>query len=300
MERVYMEKEENPYVVEAYDKHGDMEFQEAINLFGKAREWYVEKGLGLSSHDAIYYDNILRIGEMCYCIGNSARDKLGILLKENGDSSLQKEMEELAIENYKEAKLKYYMGVLHSPDRPEAYVELGNLYIKLAEYDEAEDALLVGYSLQPENQIICNNVASCYNYMGQYDKAIPYAKKAIKLSEENLEELKELLKKDEEEVSVEEVEAQIQALSAMNSNIGFLYFNEGKFKEAVVAFGNAIKYCPENDSAIESITYIANLEEDSVVPKEIIEEARIIAIGLEENTTGIDIGDNQIEFGDEE
>ncbi|HCC08360.1 MAG TPA: hypothetical protein DEP72_09420 [Clostridiales bacterium] len=276
-----MQSNENPYVDRAYDEYMKGNYGEAVDLFELSLNCYEDIRKGVPTTEDIYYEYSLMIAEMYFSMGNvygdiymdynnKVKEKSTILHAINWDKGNYGRMMHV---NYTIAKNHYRKCIESQPMRSEAYNEIGNILLKLGEYLEAKKVFLKAYDLQPENQIICNNVASCYSYRGQYSKAVPYAQEAINLSVSDLKELEE----GKEDINQKELEGQKEALSIMNSNIAFLYLNLGEFKKAYQSYQIAVEFYTENESATLGINY---MEKNKLVPKEINKDRTMAKRGV--------------------
>ncbi|HAN09109.1 MAG TPA: hypothetical protein DCP90_00665 [Clostridiales bacterium] len=267
-----MQNIENSYIDRAYEEYMKGSYGEAVDLFELSLNWYEDNRKGMLTTEDKYYEYSLMIAEMYFSIGNvygdiyldydnKAKEKYTMPHAINWNKASFERMMKV---NYAVAKTHYKRCIEVKPRRSEAYNEMGNILLKLGQYSEAEKVFLKAYYLQPQNQVICNNVASCYSYRGLYNKAVPYAEKAIELSVNDLRELEKQLKEGKEDVGSKELEGQKQALSIMNSNIAFLYLNLCDFKKAYQLYQMAIEFYSDNDNARYGITY---MEENKLIPK---------------------------------
>lgn len=93
------------------------------------------------------------------------------------------------LNNYDRA-LEYQLRALHLHKEiknditiAESYNNIGNIYIKMNNFEKALEQFQHSLNHNPNSARTCNNLCHVYNYLGQYEKAMSFGKKALDLSQ---------------------------------------------------------------------------------------------------------------------
>ncbi len=95
------------------------------------------------------------------------------------------------LKNDEKAEEAYKKALKMNPEKAEALVSLGSLYLGMQKYDEAVSFLLKSIEKEPKIAIAHANLAVAYAYTGENQKALDELKIAEELKCENIEEFKE-------------------------------------------------------------------------------------------------------------
>jgi serine/threonine-protein kinase len=88
--------------------------------------------------------------------------------------------------DYRTAVYRYKQALTLNSSIPEVYCELGNTYMRLADFDMAIDAFQAGLALQPRNKDdVLANIGTCYVGKGNADKAQLFFKQALEVNPDN-------------------------------------------------------------------------------------------------------------------
>jgi tetratricopeptide (TPR) repeat protein len=101
----------------------------------------------------------------------------------------------------------------------DTYLELSNAYIKLGDFNRAEESIKSGLQLNPKNEKLHNNMATIYGEKGLFDDAIHELKTAISIKHDYV---------------------------MAYCNLGLLYEKKGLIKDAIREFKRAIEVDPDN------------------------------------------------------
>lgn len=134
----------------------------------------------------------------------------------------QKGLEYQKSKNFKKAEYAFQQAIRLKPDFYEAYINLGNVYFILGNYNEAIDSY--NYALKNNhNNTLYNKIGTAYFILGDYDKAIDAYKKAVNTG---------------------------QTSPETHFNLGLLYFLAGNNEEA---FNEYVKLTKVNVELAESL-----------------------------------------------
>lgn len=117
-----------------------------------------------------------------------------------------------------------------------AYINLGNIMLHTANYDEGVKVLQKAIRLCKRNILLCANayktLGEIYWSLGKYKKAIVQYNSSFNLYK----------KKND-----------IEGMSKIYELMGLVYYNKGDFNEAIIQFNNALKYAEKNRKLRNSI-----------------------------------------------
>jgi len=155
--------------------------------------------------------------------------------------------------NYTEAEKSLKQVVALKPDKVEAYLYLGNTYLKLENNELAEQALLKGSAADPANLSIMRALNEIYEKTGQTAKRISLMEKFAEANKDaetwfavgNL--------YDQQGSKTKAKDAFRQALtldpdySAANVRLAFMLYDEENYSEAIPMLEKAFEFAPDND-----------------------------------------------------
>jgi len=120
-------------------------------------------------------------------------------------------------ENYRHAELKYREVIVLNPQN---YVALRNMGISLlnqGKYDQAISFLKRGLEIRPDHDDLLYNLAVAVTKIGDYEEALKLCERALKVRPSNI---------------------------SLHNWVGYLYFLQGKYKEAILKFDDVIQKEP--------------------------------------------------------
>lgn len=88
-------------------------------------------------------------------------------------------------EEYVQAEKRYIEVISHNPKYVEAYEGLGNLYLKIRNYEQARETLAFALHLDPENASIQMSMAELETAVGNARGALEHLKKATTIRPKN-------------------------------------------------------------------------------------------------------------------
>jgi tetratricopeptide (TPR) repeat protein len=162
--------------------------------------------------------------------------------KWGGSQEIQREVWVVAKKNVQEAEWLEKMKKRYSIDSPptdlmerqdtaEYWIETGDSFQRLANYNDAIDAYKKALEIQPDHDEAYANLGLAYVEQGKYDKAIEHYQQAIKLKPDNAD---------------------------THYNLGVAYGNLKKYKEAIESYMQVIKIDPDYAKAYNNIGDLYN------------------------------------------
>ena len=149
--------------------------------------------------------------------------------------------------HYQKAIDHFNRALSSEPSNAAAYRGLAKVYETLENFDEAERTFKRAISLKPDYWAGYNDLGVFYYKRGKYEKAIGQFKKVIKLTPDNYRGYNNLggiyymLERRDEARDMFERSLEIHKSYNIYSNLGTLYFIEGKYKIAAKSYELAIK-----------------------------------------------------------
>ncbi|MDD3627119.1 MAG: tetratricopeptide repeat protein [bacterium] len=138
------------------------------------------------------------------------------------------------------------------PENTNILNNIGLLYARNNQYDEALKILKKAIVIEPENALLFQNLGNIYFSMGMYSEAEEAYKKAIEIDpsfegETNLKGIEDYnsgkFKEEEDELLSLTMTSENQA-EQFNS-LGLFYFNKGKIDKAIESFKKALEIAPD-------------------------------------------------------
>ncbi len=83
---------------------------------------------------------------------------------------------------YREAIQAFRAASLAAPKNGMSLANLGGEYLQVGEFAEALRSLQQGLALDPDSDLAATNTSLAFRYQGKYEKALPFARKAVELN----------------------------------------------------------------------------------------------------------------------
>ena len=118
-----------------------------------------------------------------------------------------------------EAEQEYKKAIAQRPNYWRNHSVLGGLYYAIGRYDEAIDAFTRVTELQPDNARGFHNVGTVHHTRGDMERALEWYQKAVAVSP-------------------------VAPMPDTHSNMGNIYYDQGRYEAAAAAFAEAIRGAP--------------------------------------------------------
>jgi predicted O-linked N-acetylglucosamine transferase (SPINDLY family)/SAM-dependent methyltransferase len=141
--------------------------------------------------------------------------------------------------NESEAIQAYETAIAHQPDYVEAYSHLGGLYLKKANFDEAEQWLLAGYAVNSQELSILKNLAKLYRVTQRTREYQYYVDQVMRLQDFNAEQLNNVAAELLDQCLYAEAERYCNKALEQDPGNPYIYGNLGLIENARSAFDKA-------------------------------------------------------------
>lgn len=165
-----------------------------------------------------------------------------------------------------------------SEENGDNYLHLGELYMRLSDYKNANEAYQKAADYQPKSGLVHESLATTHEYLGEYDEALQEIDRAIKISQNYapfyLNKIR-LLRFKQEKSTDKMVDTYKDAIAATNADGGVLiaaaehYEIEGeeegsstKIQQALVFYRQVLAKKPDNESVLAKVEKLERLLED--------------------------------------
>lgn len=150
--------------------------------------------------------------------------------------------------NESEAIQAYETAIAHQPDYVEAYSHLGALYLKKANFDEAEQWLLAGYAVSSQELSILKNLAKLYRVTQRTREYQHYVDQVMRMQDFNAEQLNNVAAELLDQCLYAEAERYCNKALEQDPGNPYIYGNLGLIENARSAFDKA---CLNFEKALE-------------------------------------------------
>lgn len=150
--------------------------------------------------------------------------------------------------NESEAIQAYETAIAHQPDYAEAYSHLGALYLKKANFDEAEQWLLAGYAVNSQELSILKNLAKLYRVTQRTREYQHYVDQVMRMQDFNAEQLNNVAAELLDQCLYAEAERYCNKALEQDPGNPYIFGNLGLIENARSAFDKA---CLNFEKALE-------------------------------------------------
>ncbi|MBF0478264.1 MAG: tetratricopeptide repeat protein [Candidatus Omnitrophica bacterium] len=134
-------------------------------------------------------NKLLSILVLALCVSGCGSPKDKARVSEKKASYVQVASALLAEQKVKEAALVLNQGIKAEPQNPENYILLGEIYMRIGDFEQALGVLTVAEKISPDNPGVYYMMAMNYGFNKDFQNGISAAKKSAEL----------FLKKDDQE-----------------------------------------------------------------------------------------------------
>lgn len=156
----------------------------------------------------------------------------------------------------REALEKYFKLLNEKPPRAQSFLNLGNIFTEMGDYERAIAAYRRVLDMNPTNSKALNNLGNLYKRGGEREAALSYFEKSIQADSRNVDAYVNSANVYAQQKQYDKAESLYKKALSINSknslayfNLGYIYEMNGQLKKAVEAYRSAAEFDPQNAEA---------------------------------------------------
>jgi len=217
----------------------------ATEIYARSKKWeQVSEYLTLSASIDGKFAEKIRLAREKYWIDNFNFGAKGYNALIKGDAK-----DEAAL--YKSTVKSFLNCIILSPEKPEAYSTLAQVYLFKEEFEKGKEYMVLSVEKNPEDITSLVNLGLVYFREKDYDNALIYMKRALEVDPSNLNAIKQIaFVYDAQGEKDTAAAAYLNAIELdpnstdLHYNLGVLYFQQEKWQQAADEFIRVAEIAP--------------------------------------------------------